>query len=61
MFRVQLEKADGTTLLGKTEYRLADTAEGEAERFYGYLAGTGGYSAVRVLEQDGTVYSEMEC
>ena len=63
MFRVQLEKADGFTLLGKNEYRLPETAEGEAEGFYNYIAGTGigGYRAVRVLDEDGTVYSEMEC
>lgn len=65
MFRVEIERADGQIFFrgggAPIEWREPDGAELEAELLWLRLSQTGHYASFRVLEQDGTVYSELEC
>jgi hypothetical protein len=61
MFRVQAVEADGTTIVGKSGFHEAYEAEELASRLHRSHASSGYYASFRVLDEDGTVYSEMEC
>tara|TARA_R110000782_G_scaffold186634_1_gene276843 strand:- start:1983 stop:2168 length:186 start_codon:yes stop_codon:yes gene_type:complete len=61
MFWVQVVGADGSTILGKSGFHEAYEAEELVSRLHRSHASSGKYASFQVLDEDGTVYSEMEC
>ena len=60
MFKVEIENADGKTWFAPYEFPAAESADGMAEQLWFQHCVSGKYTAFRVIEQDGTVYSEWE-
>jgi hypothetical protein len=64
MFKVEIQREDGKTwFLGDKkalEWRFPEQADACAEGLWLLHCVSGEYSTFRVIEQDGTIYSEWE-
>lgn len=64
MFRLEVERADGKTFFKggsiPVEYRNPEDAIAEMDKLWLAFNGSGHYNSFRVIEQDGTVITELE-
>ena len=65
MFRLQVERADGKVFFQggsePTEWANVEEVDLLASSHHFAFSGTGMYSSFRVIESDGSIYSEWEC
>lgn len=65
MFRVEVERADGKTFFvgggAPREWRYPEDACAHAEDLWLKLQHTEDYARFSVIEDDGSVYSDLEC
>jgi hypothetical protein len=60
MFKIEIERADGSVFFYDSVWEYPERADAECERLWARLARTEEFARFSVIEQDGTVYSDWE-